>query len=198
MSNNSILQIGLIIIAVVVAIVYIKPTVASIGSVQDELFVYEDAVSKATEFNELLSGLLATERSFSAEDMEALDRFLPTSIDQAQIMRDLETIIKDFDVTLLSISAGEVQNSRTENVDEDGNSIVESRLSSQDFILTIDGTYDVFKNLLAKLERNSYPLEVTEISFSGQEGNTPDPTKPVDEFSFTVTLQTYALSATIN
>jgi len=61
MGYSTLTQIGLIIISVVIVFTYIKPTFAEIGTAQEELFEYNNAVVKAEEFNTRLRELLATE-----------------------------------------------------------------------------------------------------------------------------------------
>ena len=78
MRQTAITQIALVGISIVIIVTFIRPTFASIRTLQDEIYQYADATAKANEFNTLLQQLLARERSFSSDDKKALEMFLPT------------------------------------------------------------------------------------------------------------------------
>lgn len=164
-------QLLLIIISITLALVYIRPTLASIRVVQDELFEYSDAVAKAEEFNQRLRELLTIEKSFSAQNIASLNEFLPETIDTVQVMRDIEFIALQSNVTLGSIGASETVSPTQEFTFED--ELPESpTLPYVDFTVDVTGSYNEVKNFLANVETNSYILEIVALDLAEVPDNT--------------------------
>lgn len=201
MGYKAISQLVLIGVSLVIIFTFVKPTFVHISTVQDELFQYSDAVAKASEFNQLLNGLLATANSFSTRDMQALDVFLPSAIDEAQVMSDIEGIVQRYDVEMTSIESNELIVSVQAFTFEDDTMIEEDELMHQDFEISILGSYGEFKLLLEGIESNAYLLEIVQLSFdvkdestSGLQSFVPDPSDV--EYDFSLTLRVYSLSST--
>lgn len=192
-------QVALIVISVTLVFTYIRPTLAEVSLVQDELFQYSDTVSKAEEFNSRLRELIAKERSFSAQNLDALANFLPQKLDPAHVMRDVEFIASGAGVTLDSITAAEVvspvQNFAFE--DEIPNAPV---LPFSDVTIGVSGSYSSIKYFLSELERNAYLLEVVALTLSQNESSDVIETSNLSPtelpFSLSVTTRVYALSDT--
>lgn len=197
MGYKAFIQLALIVISFVIIITYIRPTFDHISDVQDEVFQYSDAVAKASEFNQLLADLIATQNSFSPKDTEALNRFLPAEIDELQIMRDIAGITERLnDTTLTDISSTETIES-SKPFSFEGTESETYALTHKDFAVSITSSYKDFKPFLERLESNAYILEVVGLSFTALDSE-------VNEFSagrndlyqFNLTLRAYALSAT--
>ena len=193
MGYKLITQIALTVIALVIILTYIKPTLLVIGEKQDDLYEYADASDKAAELNRQLSTLVATTKTFSTLDIQALDEYLPSSIDTMKVMADIVTMAENSDMRVETITSGEL----TEVVDDivlEGDVIESDGASSLEFEVSVQGSYKSFKEFLQALEQNKYPLEVSLLSFSEflEEENLLTSSDELFEGVYTISLLTYA------
>ena len=206
MGFKLIAQLTLIVAAVVILLAYIQPSLLKMKDTQDELFQYSEAVSKASQFNARLRELIQIRDSFSPEDLDALEKFLPTEIDTISIMRDIEAIFASRGITVASINAEEMVGPVDDIIIVDSPVVIEAQqrvkdLSYQDFNVSFIGSYEQLREILALTEMSDSLLEVTELSFgSVQEGDADDEGDlPIiienegDRYSFSITYRTYAL-----
>ena len=199
---RSAVQIVLIIISVVIIVTYIKPAFSDMKATQDETAQYQKVLDTAQSYNSELQRLLSQANSFSTSEIRALERYLPDTVDPILVMRDIDIIVRNNGMNLdsvtsedsvTSIGGSEAVGSNEEDffddIDSSGSGQVSAQrgpdLFSQQFTLGVSGTYEQFKTLLQDFERNAYPLEVADLSFSAAEEN---------DFKFGLTLETYAFS----
>ncbi len=197
MGYKAIVQIALIVVALILVFVYIKPTFAQIAQIQSDVTEYKDAVSKASEFNQLLDKLARKERSYSDQDRAALDRFLPSTVDYAQVMHDLESLFEIYDIELDKLSVD--SESETSNVDVyiEGEEMSKGTLPYSDFSLTVTDSYDKIKQLLALIESNSYPLEIVTMDLAKSVTDADSQiSQRDDKFVCSLVLRVYSLNST--
>lgn len=160
-------QLALIAISLIIMFVFVKPMFSDIGITQDQLRQYSDTIAKASEFNGLLQQLVAKRDSISSSEMEALDTFIPSHIDQLKTMNEIQTIFDSGKVTITSLTAQDevIPNS---NVSSQGGSEVvspDNSINYQDFSITFTGSYQQMKDILAMIESDATLLEVEQLSF---------------------------------
>ncbi len=166
MGYKALVQIALIILSIVLIFVYIKPTFADIAKVQDDVFQYQNAISKASEFNSLLAELSRKERSYSDKDKLSLNTFLPDTVDAVQVMGDLESLFVDYEVKLTSLSVDTEEATKNVDVYLEGETAKVDALPHKDFALSVVDSYSNIKMILSLIESNAYPLEVVSIDMS--------------------------------
>ncbi len=159
----------------------------------------------------------------------ALETYIPSSIDQLSVPRDIAAIAEENEMLVQSIAAEEVEGGSSEEeggvdatADPDATlpppdpaladpaladpaladpalvdplmagvgaeslaSEAERELVSQRFSVTVIGTYDQMKAFLVDLERNDYPLRLTEFDFSVDAES--------QLYTFEIAVETYAL-----
>jgi hypothetical protein len=165
MSRLSLLtQIGMITIAVVIALTYIKPTITGIRTTQDATRQYESESNKVLQINNLLATQVAKVDSVPPPDMRALERYLPDSVDEVAVMKDLMAILTSVDAQNVDVSFA-AANLDTSSVDGAGTGLAE-----YSFTVKADATYDDMKALLAAIEINDYLLQIK--SFSAEPSDT--------------------------
>lgn len=200
-------QIGLVVVSLVLIFIYIEPTFTKIGLLQDDVFEYQDAVTKAEELNNQLASLVRQERSYSVQDREALETFLPDQVDTAQVMRDLEALFVDYEVAVESVTSADQEDSEQGEFyleDQDLEEVPDSKvLQHQDFSVSIVDSYENVKKFLALIESNAYPLEVVKMSlgYKSQEEDQEEQGLLVEDeeelFTCSLTLRVQSLSAPI-
>lgn len=190
MKSNALVQIMVIVVAVIIVAVFVRPMFSEIGLLQDEIFEYQDAVAKANEFNTRLEELIAVENSFSFRDVNALETFLPVEIDSVRVLSDLGTIASSTSMAVDSFDVDELYTPSEQTVFAASDEAEQETLAHQDFNISVFGSYTQAKEFMRALERNAYPLEMVEFSIG--------PLDESEEFApdtvtMSLILRTYAL-----
>lgn len=158
-------QIGMIVISVGIIFTYIQPTLKNISLIQDDIFLYQTKSGNVAKVNDKLNSLVSRLESLSAEDRNRLATFLPDSVDEIEIPRDLYIITKEAGLSYVdSKYLSEEQKVRAVS-DNENHTPVGHLLS-----LSVEGTYSQIKYLFFLLEKNNYPLELDNLSISKLEG----------------------------
>lgn len=197
MSSQFIIQLSLVVIAVVVGVTFIRPTLADISVVQGEIMDLEQSLQTAKEANAILSEKTAQVERFSDADRERLNRFLPASVNPIAVMRDIEIVANDNRVSVETLEAdfsstvaSSESSNRPGNVGEQSGEALRSDmvdLETTTISVSVLGSYQNTKAFLAALERNVYPLEPVGLDMA-----------PADDSSLITTsleLEVYALPA---
>jgi len=180
-----------ILIAGTVFIFFVRPMYAEIKLLQEEANEYGVAVSKAADFNELLDSLVSKRNIFSAYDLERLDAFLPSEIDEVQVLTDLESLATKhgliFDQVEVELDSVDFESTRNETIAEsaskkESDSLID-KLTTRNVSFVLLGNYDQFKSFLLELERSLVLMEVMSIGFESSAELT----------SYHVTVRLYAI-----
>lgn len=148
-------QIIMIIVAAVIGFYYIKPTVTKIRVTQDLTATYEAEAAKVLDVNVLLKQRIEKIDSVTLGDSDALKRYIPDTVDEIAVMKDLAAIGSDLGIIFSSLT---YDGATEESVAEELNT--EPKLMSHAFSIETDVNYSELKQLLAALEINNYPLQV--------------------------------------
>lgn len=162
--SNSI-RLVMIVVAIAIGFLYIRPTLETIGANQDEIQSYQVEIIKISEVNTQLASLVAQMNSVSTQNQTAIVRYLPDEVDEVAVLKDLQLILAlnqvmnpTVDYEGMSASALPVSGSQTEDIVAHG------------FAITALMTYDQLKSFLRTIEQNNYLLEVAELGIEASEG----------------------------
>ena len=206
MRHTLITQIVLVSLSLILIFTFLKPSLGTIKTKQDDLFLYKDTIAKVEELNKALQALIATKNAFSEKDLFTLSTFIPEKIDSLKVMRDIESIFTTLKKPLVSLTADEVV-APTKNEEfefESATALPEASAETatiyQDFDIKFVGTYTDAKSLLSMLEKNETLVEVIELSIGAvnvSSENDVVATQKTNEDLYTIdlTVRTFALSA---
>ncbi len=195
-------QLILLIISIAVFVTYIQPTFSKLQLVEQEISQFKEAVSKASQFNQLLNSLTNTLNTITQTDLQILEKYLPNTIDSVLVAKDLETLIEKnglFPKTigiedLIRDSDSTVKKIQFDNndnfVEESTITKLQNEVTAQSFKVSIQGSYESFKMFLRDVEVNAYPLRVSELTVVLPVAN--EKGGPSDIYTFDVTFETYA------
>ncbi len=205
------MQLILIGASVAITFTYIIPKFQETKQIQDDLFTYTDAVSKASQYNDRLRELIAIKNSLPQEGVLDVENFIPSTIDEMKIMHDIETVFAVNKVLLTKLeSTPEVAPTAEVAVEsevpaDDGSVIIPEDtgpvgVTYQDFKLTFATSYAGLKSILTVLEQNSALLEVADLKLKApvldEQSLKASLTKIEDqELSLELTLRAYGLTA---
>ncbi len=180
-------QIALIIVSIVIVFTVIKPKLAEIGFAQNEVVTYRTALDNIGQYNQRLQNLISQSKAMSASEKETLFRYLPESIDAVAVGRDISNMVNSNDLSLLDVTPGNPTLVTTAVADEgmvsadgmdtgavaptpeEGGPTVTGGMYSQQFKVSVLGTYDQMKGFLKDMERNAYSLRLVDFKFELEE-----------------------------
>jgi hypothetical protein len=151
--------------------------------VQDETSEYREAVQNAVLFNQTLQELINARNSFSANELERLEALAPASVDEIQLLVDIEALAESHDMLMGNITVDNAQNS-VEGQAGGGEATSIEELAYVDISFGLIGTYEQFRAMLGDMEQSLFRLEVMSIDFAV--GNS-------DLQQYEVTVRSYAL-----
>lgn len=207
---NKILPILIIVACIGVFFAYISPTyTTSISAIQQKITSYDRALAAADAFTQRENELLAQKNQIPSDQLDRLQTFLPDNVDNVQLILDLSALAARTNVVLsgFSISQPSTDSADSSNASAAGgvpaspaaagsagpstDSGLGAALSSSnltdsiDLTVTVNGTYQAFRDFLAASEQSLRQLDVTNLSVATAGEKTGD--------TFTVTFRLYWL-----
>lgn len=175
-----------IIVAVLVIVFITKPKYEEVKMVRTETDEYRVATEKYAVYNAKIQELLLIRDSVNLKDKERLETLAPSELDVTHLLVDLENMAIRSNISVENVevldkihgSSG-VRGRQTESVEPSS-----EEMQFAEVTLSLSGTYINFKNFLKTVETSLTLMEVTKMTLNQKEG---------DEYSFNVTIRTYAL-----
>lgn len=162
--NSFFFQIILAGLAIAIVFLYLKPTFADIGDIQDAISQYKVEQQKVNEVNIKLAALVTKANNISSEDQTRLLTYMPDKVDTISVSRDIFNISVIAGVDLGNITYKETKDSDQIISDKPKIEDLESTEPvSHDFSVTISGEYNKIKDFLLLIEQSNYPLEVHDL-----------------------------------
>lgn len=164
-------QVLLLITSVMLVFTYIKPTFAEISNTQDEIETYQLEIEKVSSVNSKLAALVSEYDNIPNEDKIKLLTYMPDEVDSVSVPRDLAAIVERAGVTLEAVTYDGAPEPIVQ-YDDAGMPVITDANDSEphNFSIKFECSYSQFKEILALLEGNAYPLEVEEMSVTKGEG----------------------------
>jgi hypothetical protein len=168
-TNSPFIQLFMVLLAGAILLLYIQPTITAIRATQDEVAVYQNELDRVTNVNSLLTEHAEKINLLPLSDIQALERYLPTTIDEIAVMRDLQLLTEEVGVTLTSLEYG---GSGATQTGGDADTTVSPDTPVQSlFNLSVEGSYQDIKRLLSAIEVNDYQLTVNSADLSPEDNN---------------------------
>jgi hypothetical protein len=189
-TNSPFIQLFMVILAGAILILYIQPTVESFRLTEDRIVLYKTELDRVKDVTMLLNKHIADIETLSLASKEALEIYLPATVDEISVMRDLQTVVEGLDLELISLEytgGAQVSDSDTAESTESGTGIYPG-LTPVSFNLSINATYEEVKDFLRALEINRYQIYITEAALTPSDDG---------EVALTLALQTFALNPNV-
>jgi hypothetical protein len=158
-TNSPFVQLFMVVLAFAILFLYIRPTVTDIRATQDHISEYENELDRVTSVNDMLRSHASAIDALPLSNIQALERYLPSRIDEIAIMRDLELIVNEVGVKLVTLEfAGSEASAAVDpslQVTSMGNKPIATK-----FRLGVTANYDELKALLSAIEINNYQLSI--------------------------------------
>lgn len=163
-SNTS--RLLMIVVAIAIAIFYIRPTIVAIGVTQDEIQTYQTEITKISEVNAQLAALVAQVNSVSTQNQTALVRYLPDQIDPLAVLKDLQIMLELNQIINPTVEYEGMSTSAA--IDQD--TPLSEAIVPHTFTVSAQMAYAQLKNYLRTVEQNNYLLEVAELTIEPADG----------------------------
>lgn len=211
MSYKLIQQVIILALSFGIIFLFIQPKLIELREVQSEVSQYGEAIANATQFADLLQTQLNQVTTISRADDQALETFLPRTLDHIAVARDLQTIASRSGIQTLALSYGDAETDAPVREIQASDSFIGSEGDTLDFepptesptvltrtlfTLEVQGTYTQFVRFLRALEANVYPLFVTDIAIG--ESSLPEELQTSDPVAvYTLGIEVVSLESSL-
>lgn len=159
----------MVVVAVTIGILFIKPTVADIRSIQDEIVMYRAELDKVTATTAMLKEKTDVINAVPLEKAGALTRFVPEGIDTMAIYRDIDTIADEAQVTIGALSGGDLGEGGAAAAPQVGEVLAVPGTTAYPFTVSVSGNYGDIKVFLDRLAESDYPLYAESVELKTDE-----------------------------
>lgn len=153
-----------ILIAIGLFFGYVNPTYTGpVAALREDIQSYDSALAAAREFKQKEQELIARRSQILPEDTARVEAFLPDSVDNVQLILDLNALAERSGITLSNF---DVATGREEQENDQVMLESESPVSELDLSLSATGSYAAFKSFLLGTELSLRPLDLVELNIS--------------------------------
>lgn len=174
--NKNITAILILIVAGVAVPFFILPLWDEVSIVRGQKAALDEAIENTEKFVSLRNTLTARLEEFTPTQQARVNALLPTTLDEVQIMLDLQQLALRNGMSLSSITP-------SEDIESGGGGALYGTLAIE---MSLSGTYAELENFLMELSESLMLFEVTSLGFGR-----PDETTRISEFSITVETYQY-------
>ncbi len=187
-------SISFLIISIALFFFFINPTFSEVKQLRADVDTYNMALDNSTDLQKTRDSLVDIYKNIKAEDKDRLNHLLPSSIDNIELILEIEKIANlhgmpigdvKFDTKSLDTSSTGKTISTT-----DANNNLPYGIFPMDF--TIEGRYDTFILFLKDLEHNLRLVDIKSVSFSVPTQSLSGTTDPTI-FNYSLKVKTYWL-----
>ena len=198
--TKSILAILFLGAAVLVFVLYVRPTYDRIQTQRADVARFDEALSKTREIQELKNSLLSRYNVFTGANLDRLQKMLPDHVDNVRLVLDLDGIASRYGIRIQNVAVDESAQDAAENA---GGTVLNGGISqnlpyrSLTLQFEVIATYDEFVSLMRDLESSLRIVNLASLSVRPRGGAqivTEDGAPLAEElYTFGVSLRTYWL-----
>lgn len=180
------LPILLVAAAIGLFALYTNPTYQAAGGIKDlqaKEKSYDDALNQSQELKRVREQLLARYNTFSTEEREKLEDFLPDNVDNIRLVIDINNIAARHSLSVKNLQLGDTKDGSAVRSDS-AVGAPGGAVGTVDLGFTVTADYDNFLAFLSDLEHSLRIVDVEKISFQVGEKSLND---------YTLSIRTYWL-----
>lgn len=169
---SRVLPFVIILLAIGLFFGYVRPTWdGDVASTRAEIESYNSALDAAARFSTKEAALEGERNKFSPDQLARLNAFLPDSVDNIQLILDLNALASHSGMTLSNFTTSNVPNSPDASTgttpSQNGTGAFTKANAPVDYLtlaVNATGTYNSFRSFLRGIEGSLRPLDVTTVS----------------------------------
>lgn len=163
---------------------FTNPTYEATKQISAQTAAYDQALTTAKQLRDQRDQLLAKRDTFSADDVQKLERMLPDNVDNIRLIIDINNIAARHGLALKNVALGTVSSASSARsasaVGASGDPV-----GSVELGFAITSSYATFQAFLADLEHSLRLIDVEKLSFKNS--------GMADLNDYTLTIRTYWL-----
>jgi Tfp pilus assembly protein PilO len=185
---KSILGIIMLVGAVVIVVVFVRPQLSEISAIKSELSTYSSALDKAKLLRTERERLLGVYNNLDAARVARLQKMLPSDIDNVKLALEIENVASSLGLRLKGIDVKDPTEQSAAARVASANQ-VQSPYGTAEISFTVVGGYSEFTEFMKKIETSLRLIDVQRVQFTAPRGvNVPQ-----NVFEFRVAVTTYWL-----
>ncbi len=162
---NRLLPIAFVLIALGIFFGYVRPTwIGEVADTRREIESYDAALEAAARFIDKQAALEAARNQLPPDQIARANAFLPDSVDNVQLILDLNSLATRAGLTLSDFETGAVDD--TEQIGGEGGFERPSISDSLTLSVSATGTYNAFRSFIAGVEQSLRPLDIIALTVS--------------------------------
>lgn len=168
---------------------YTQPTYDSVQAANAKIAQYDEALSKASELQQLKQTLLTRYNTFDPAQIDRLQKLLPDHVDNVRLILDIDSLAGKHGMALQNVV---VSSAGSSNAQGSTGAIGASKqpYDSLTIKFTTQGTYETFGQFLSDLESSLRIVDLVSLSLA-RSSATGQGTGPL--YTYDITLRTYWL-----
>lgn len=152
----------LLIVSVGLYFTYIEPTFENVLALRGQETKFDQAKEDATRAIEVREKINTKYRNIDKEDIERLQKFLPNSVNNGQIILDIDKIASKYGIRLNDIRFQDEKISSRNNVSAKTETLYKPII----FKFKIETTYNNFLLFIKDMEKSLQLMDINEINVS--------------------------------
>ncbi len=144
-------------------LVFVRPMYNDIKLLRDDITAYNLALAHSTDLQKVRDDLASKYSNITPANKERLSHFLPNSVDNIQLMLELEKIASLHGMTLKNITFAPPSSSEDTSLGD--------TYGTFDLQFRTQASYETFSLFLKDLEHNLRQIDVKGISFSASDAS---------------------------
>jgi len=171
---------------------YTQPTYDFVRAENAKIAQYDEALSKASELQQLKQSLLSRYNTFDPAQIDRLQKLLPDHVDNVRLILDIDSLAGKHGMALQNVVVS--QNASSQG-SQSATAIIGSSQKAYDSLtikFTTQGSYETFRQFLAAFESSLRIVDLVSLNIArgsgGVQGNAAVPL-----YTFNITLRTYWL-----
>lgn len=188
--NSLFLQLVTIGVAIAIGLSYIKPTFAEIETMHGEIVRTQEELGRVKAVNAKLSEVHAKLTAVPQSHRIALFTYLPDTVDEIRVMKELAEIARRGEVEVTELAAVELNeraqaSARRQPQTSTPQDMPTGPVSDPSlFNLSFIASYEQMKETLALMEKNNYPLKIKSMTAKPTEAGLLDVSLEIETYAY--------------
>lgn len=169
---------------------YTQPTYDSVQTANAQIAQYDEALSKASELQQLKQSLLSRYNTFDPAQIDRLQKLLPDHVDNVRLILDIDSLAGKHGMALQNVIVS--QSAQAQSA-QGATGIIGASKQAYDSLtikFTTQGSYDTFRQFLTDLESSLRIVDLVSLNIARGSDSTQGH-GPL--YTYDITLRTYWL-----
>lgn len=188
----------LILTSIGIFFAFVNPTYLEVKQLKNDVAVYDTALTNARDLENVRDILKKNYDAITKEEKEKLEHFLPNTVDNIQLILQIQKIATAHNMNLKNIKFDTPTVSKADSAGNKNITVSSSKTNSLPYGIfslefSTDARYEDFKGFLKDLEYNIRLVNIKSISFSVPSSDKKTVFDPNSDMSNDPNIYTYSL-----